>query len=79
MIRTGFLVAAIAVSWLVSPAWEARIAFHRSCSILAMVQNERSGGEENSDVCPACNGAGEVGDGRIMVKCEECDGTGKRK
>lgn len=33
----------------------------------------------DSDVCPACNGAGVVGDGRVMTKCLKCDGTGKRK
>ncbi len=29
------------------------------------------------DVCPQCNGTGTVGDGRIEVKCLECNTTGK--
>jgi hypothetical protein len=29
------------------------------------------------DVCPACNGAGKVGDGRVFQTCRDCDGTGK--
>lgn len=29
------------------------------------------------DVCPDCNGSGQVGDGRVFQKCLECAGTGK--
>lgn len=29
-----------------------------------------------SNVCPSCNGRKVVGDGRVMVKCAACDGTG---
>lgn len=31
------------------------------------------------DTCENCGGTGKVGDGRVFVKCPECDGTGKRK
>ena len=31
-----------------------------------------------SGVCDNCEGRGYVGDGRIKVKCEPCNGTGKR-
>lgn len=30
-----------------------------------------------SDVCENCNGTGQIGDGRTMMKCPVCDGTGK--
>jgi RecJ-like exonuclease len=29
------------------------------------------------DKCPNCEGRGFVGDGRVQVKCQPCDGTGK--
>jgi DnaJ-class molecular chaperone len=28
--------------------------------------------------CENCNGTGKVGDGRIVIKCSVCDGTGKK-
>lgn len=31
------------------------------------------------DKCPNCEGRGYVGDGRVRVKCQPCDGTGKVK
>lgn len=31
------------------------------------------------DTCPNCEGRGYVGDGRVQVKCQPCDGTGKVK
>ena len=31
------------------------------------------------DKCPNCEGRGYVGDGRVQVKCQPCDGTGKVK
>ena len=32
-----------------------------------------------SKVCSSCNGRKVVGDGRVMVKCAACDGTGVEK
>lgn len=32
-----------------------------------------------SGVCENCRGTGKVGDGRVMVTCPVCDGTGKPK
>lgn len=32
-----------------------------------------------SKVCRSCNGRKVVGDGRVMVKCAACDGTGVEK
>lgn len=29
------------------------------------------------DVCPACQGSGKVGDGRVFQVCRDCNGTGK--
>ena len=31
------------------------------------------------DKCPNCEGRGYVGDGRVQVKCQPCDGTGRVK
>lgn len=31
------------------------------------------------DKCENCDGKGEVGDGRVMIKCRVCNGTGKKK
>lgn len=33
----------------------------------------------DSSDCENCNGTGKVGDGRIVMKCSVCDGTGKKK
>lgn len=31
-----------------------------------------------SDECENCNGTGKIGDGRIVMTCPECRGTGKK-
>jgi hypothetical protein len=31
------------------------------------------------DKCESCGGLGRLGDSRVFVKCQACDGTGKRK
>ena len=31
-----------------------------------------------SDVCDNCNGTGKIGDGRIVMTCPVCKGTGKK-
>lgn len=31
-----------------------------------------------SDKCDNCDGTGKIGDGRIVMTCPECKGTGKR-
>jgi DnaJ-class molecular chaperone len=31
------------------------------------------------DKCDNCEGRGYVGDGRVQVKCQPCDGTGRVK
>jgi hypothetical protein len=31
------------------------------------------------DKCPNCEGRGYVGDGRVQVKCQPCNGTGRVK
>ncbi len=34
--------------------------------------------ETASDVCENCNGTGKIGDGRIVMTCPVCRGTGKK-
>ena len=31
-----------------------------------------------SDVCETCDGTGKIGDGRIVMQCPVCKGTGKK-
>lgn len=31
-----------------------------------------------SDTCDNCNGTGKIGDGRIVMECPVCKGTGKK-
>jgi DnaJ-class molecular chaperone len=31
-----------------------------------------------SDVCENCDGTGKIGDGRIVMQCPVCKGTGKK-
>jgi len=31
-----------------------------------------------SDVCDNCDGTGKIGDGRIVLECSACKGTGKK-
>jgi DnaJ-class molecular chaperone len=31
-----------------------------------------------SDVCANCDGTGKIGDGKIVITCPVCKGTGKR-
>lgn len=32
----------------------------------------------SSDECDNCNGTGKIGDGRIVLECPVCKGTGKK-
>lgn len=32
-----------------------------------------------SDICDNCDGTGKLGDGTVVVTCQECNGTGKKK
>jgi DnaJ-class molecular chaperone len=32
----------------------------------------------SSDQCDNCNGTGKIGDGRIVLECPACKGTGKK-
>jgi hypothetical protein len=36
-------------------------------------------GPKPGEKCPNCEGRGYVGDGRVKVPCQPCDGTGKVK
>ena len=33
---------------------------------------------DQGDICPACDGLGKVGDGTVMFKCNDCNGTGRK-
>ena len=33
---------------------------------------------DKGDICPACDGVGKVGDGTVMFKCNDCNGTGRK-
>ena len=33
---------------------------------------------DQGDLCPACDGKGQVGDGTVMFKCNDCNGTGRK-
>jgi len=72
------LAMVVVFAWVITNArGQDSVEYHHARSAIAIAYH-LDDDETDSDICPACNGAGEVGDGRIMHKCEECDGTGKR-
>lgn len=82
--REDLIVAAAVatvLAWAILTARGARadaVNYHHARAAIAIAYHLTEDAPD-SDICPACNGAGEVGDGRIVVKCADCDGTGKRK
>lgn len=57
----------------------ADIAAETAYATLKARQEIRPSPKPDSDKCENCNGTGKVGDGRVFVKCPECDGAGKKK
>ena len=53
------------------------VAYHHARSAVAIAYELTKNAPDSID-CPSCGGRGEVGDGRTVIKCEDCDGTGKK-
>jgi len=51
--------------------------YHRARGVLSM-SHEITQQKRQSETCGDCAGRGTIGDGRIVRKCETCNGTGKR-
>jgi DnaJ-class molecular chaperone len=49
-----------------------------ACEFARMVVQQRSTPAPKSDVCETCHGTGKIGDGKIVMTCPECKGTGKK-
>jgi len=74
------VVAIIVVfAWVLSTASGGDdVSYHHARSAIAIAHGLTENAPD-SDTCPACDGRGEVGDGRTVIRCEECDGTGKKQ
>ncbi len=78
MIRTVFLLSLLVAAPRVVTAQDAAPAIDFraiAAAILATLEEEPL---PPGDACTDCNGTGKVGDGTVMVKCQSCDGTGRR-
>ena len=56
----------------------ADLACETARMVIQMRQEIRPTPTPDSTDCENCNGSGKVGDGRIVIECSACGGTGKK-
>ena len=58
---------------------DASLSADLACETARMLVYQAAGpAKPVSDACDNCNGTGKVGDGRIVMTCPVCKGTGKK-
>jgi len=58
---------------------DASLSADLACETARMLVFQQAGPSKPvSDACDNCNGTGKVGDGRIVMTCPICKGTGKK-
>ena len=56
----------------------ADLACETARMVVQMRQEIRPTPTPDAGECDNCNGTGKIGDGRVVIKCSACDGTGKK-
>lgn len=62
-----------------SPSVDASITAELACEASFAILSSRAPDAPASDKCDNCNGTGKIGDGKIVLECPACGGTGKKK
>jgi DnaJ-class molecular chaperone len=63
----------------ISASMDADITAELACDASLSLLAESKPAPDVSDKCDNCNGTGKIGDGKIVMQCPECGGTGKKK
>lgn len=75
--RTLVLLCVL-LSGCVSRPDDAAITADLACETARLVLAMRQQPAPASDKCENCDGTGKIGDGRIVMTCPVCKGTGKK-
>lgn len=57
---------------------DAELACASARAIVSATKDAPPSPPQPEGICENCNGRGKVGDGRVMVTCPVCKGTGKK-
>jgi len=49
-----------------------------ACEVARLTLKDRGAPQPKSDECENCHGTGKIGDGKIVMTCPVCKGTGKK-
>ncbi len=72
------LICCVVLSGCISRPDDAAITADLACETARLVLVMRQQPAPASDKCENCDGTGKIGDGRIVMTCPVCKGTGKK-
>jgi hypothetical protein len=77
--KTAALVVGVMMMAATAVPSDPSLSADLACEAARMLVFQQAGpAKPVSDACDNCNGTGKVGDGRIVMTCPICKGTGKK-
>jgi hypothetical protein len=77
--KTAALVVGVMMMAAAAVPSDPSLSADLACEAARMLVFQQAGpAKPVSDACDNCNGTGKVGDGRIVMTCPICKGTGKK-
>ena len=77
--KTAALVVGVMMMAAAAVPSDPSLSADLACETARMLVFQQAGpAKPVSDACDNCNGTGKVGDGRIVMTCPICKGTGKK-
>ena len=77
--KTAALVVGVMMMAAAAVPSDPSLSADLACETARMLVFQQAGpAKPVSDACDNCNGTGKVGDGRIVMICPICKGTGKK-
>jgi hypothetical protein len=77
--KTAALVVGVMMMAAAAVQSDPSLSADLACETARMLVFQQAGpAKPVSDACDNCNGTGKVGDGRIVMTCPICKGTGKK-
>jgi hypothetical protein len=77
--KTAALVVGVMMMAATAVPSDPSLSADLACETARMLVFQQAGpAKPVSDACDNCNGTGKVGDGRIVMTCPICKGTGKK-
>jgi hypothetical protein len=77
--KTAALVVGVMMMAATAVPSDPSLSADLACETARMLVFQQAGpAKPVSDACDNCNGTGKVGDGRIVMICPICKGTGKK-